>query len=64
MFFEVLTLSYLVQQDEYCMVPTYLAAQQQNKLTQFPVYVDVGVLFTLEILPQASEKHILTRFSL
>ena len=64
MFFGVLTLRYLVQQDEYCMVPTYLAAQQQNKLTQFPVCVDVGVLFSLEILPQASEKHILTRFSL
>ena len=40
------------------MVPTYLAAQQQNKLIQFPVCANVGVLFSLEILPQASEKHI------
>ena len=63
MFFGVLTLCYLVQQDEYCMVPTYLAAQQKNKLAQFLVCVDVGVLFSVEILPQASEKHILTRFS-
>ena len=64
MFFGVLTLCYLVQQDEYCMVPTHLAAQQKYKLTQFLVCVDVGVLFSVEILPQASEKHILTRFSL
>ena len=42
----------------------YLAAQQRNKLTQFPVCANVGVLFSLEILPQASEKHIQTRFSL
>ena len=27
----------------------YLAAQQQNKLTQFPVCANVGVLFTLDI---------------
>ena len=30
----------------YCMVPTYLATQQQNKLTQFPVCVYVGVLLS------------------
>ena len=33
----------------------YLVAQQQNKLTQFPVCASVGVLFSLEILPQASD---------
>ena len=42
----------------------YLAAQQQNKLIQFPVCANVGVLFTLDILSQACEKHIQTRFSL
>ena len=41
----------------------YLAAQQQNKLIQFPVCANVGVLFTLDILSQACEKHIQTRFS-
>ena len=35
-----------------------LAAQQQN------FRANVGVLFCLEILPQACEKHIQTRFSL
>ena len=49
---------------KYCIVPTYLAAQQQNKLIQFPVCANVGVLFTLDILSQACEKHIQTRFSL
>ena len=33
-------------------------AQQQNKLKQFPVCANGGVLFSLEILPQACEKHI------
>ena len=42
----------------------YLAAQQQNKLIQFPVCANVGVLFTLDILSQACEKHIQTPFSL
>ena len=42
----------------------YLAAQQQNKLIKFPVCANVGVLFTLDILSQACEKHIQTRFSL
>ena len=48
-FFQVLTLRYLVLQDEkYPMVPTYLATQQQNKLNiQFPVCANVGVLFKL-----------------
>ena len=36
------------------MVPTYLAAQQQNRLIQFPVCANVGFLFSLEVLPQAS----------
>ena len=36
----------------------YLAAQQQNKLIQFPVCANVGVLFTLDILSRAWEKHI------
>ena len=35
----------------------YLAAQKQNKLIQFPVCTNIGVLFTLDILSQ-------TRFSL
>ena len=42
----------------------YLAAQPQNKLIQFPVCANVGVRFTLDILSQACEKHIQTRFSL
>ena len=42
----------------------YLAAQQQNKLIQFPVCANIGVLFTLDILSQACEKHIQTLFSL
>ena len=42
----------------------YLAAQQQNKLIQFPVCADIDVPFTLDILSQACEKHIQTRFSL
>ena len=42
----------------------YLAAQQQNKLIQFPVCANIGVLFTVDILSQACEKHIPTRFSL
>ena len=40
---------------KYCKVPMYLTTQQQNKLTQFPVCANVGVLFSLEILPQAGE---------
>ena len=40
----------------------YLAAQQQNKLLQFPVCANIGVLVTLDILSQACEKHIPTRF--
>ena len=42
----------------------YLAAQQQNKLIQFLVCANIGVLFTVDILSQACEKHIPTRFSL
>ena len=42
----------------------YLAAQQQKKLIQFPVCATVGVLFTLDIMSQACDKHIQTRFSL
>ena len=33
----------------------YLAAQQQNKLIHVLVWANVGVHFSLEILPQASE---------
>ena len=53
-FFQVLTLRYLVLQDKkYPMVPAYLATQQQNKLNiQFPACANVGVLLSLEILPQ------------
>ena len=36
----------------------YLAAQQQNKLIQFPVCANIGVLLSLDILSQACEKHI------
>ena len=64
-------LHYLVPQDiKYSSIRPgfvygiYLAAQQQNKLTQFPVCANVGVLSTLDILPQACEKHIQTRFCL
>ena len=42
----------------------YLAAQQQNKLIQFPVCANIGVLFILDILSQTCEKHIPIRFSL
>ena len=42
----------------------YLAAQQQNKLIQFPVCANIGVLFTLDILSQTCEKHIPIRLSL
>ena len=42
----------------------YLAAQQQNKLIQFPVSANIGVLFSLDILSQACEKQMQTRFSL
>ena len=42
----------------------YLATQQQNELIQFPVCAKVGVLLSLDILSQACEKHIQTRFSL
>ena len=47
------------------MVPirTSQAAQQQNKLMQFLVCANFGLLFSFEILPQASEDHIKTRFS-
>ena len=31
----------------------YLAAQQQNKLIQFPVCANIGMLFILDILSQA-----------
>ena len=65
-FFRVLMLRYLVFAEYKVLgfLLIYLAAQQQNKLTQFPVCANVDVLFSLEILPQACEKHIQTRFSL
>ena len=34
----------------------YLAAQQQNKLIQFPICANIGVLFTLDILSQAKAR--------
>ena len=34
----------------------YLAAQQQNKLIQFPVCANIGVLFILDILSQAKAR--------
>ena len=42
----------------------YLATEQRNKLIQFPVCANFGVLFILDILSQACEKDIQTRFSL
>ena len=42
----------------------YLATEQRNKLIQFPVCANFGVLFVLDILSQACEKDIHTRFSL
>ena len=57
-FFRVFMLRYLVLQD----IMYYLAAQQQNKLIQFPVFADIGVVLILDILSQACEKHIQTRF--
>ena len=42
----------------------FLAAKKQNKLIQFPVCANVGVLFTLDILSKACKKHIQTQFSL
>ena len=63
--FRVLILRHLVLRDiKYCVYGTYLAAQQQNKLLQFPVCANVGVLFSLEIPPQAREKQMQTLFSL
>ena len=50
-FFRVLILRYLVLQDNYEVLKyssrihmIYLAAQQQNKLIQFPVCANVGVM--------------------
>ena len=51
--------TYVTLPDSYGLV----AAQQQNKLIKFPVCATVGVLFTLDILSQACEKHMQTRFS-
>ena len=42
----------------------YLAAQQQNKLIQFPVCANVGVLFTLDIVTVLREAHPNSIFSL
>ena len=52
-FFRVLMLRYLVFAEYKVLgfLLIYLAAQQQNKLTQFPVCANVDVLFSLEILP-------------
>ena len=42
----------------------YLAAQQQNKLIQFPVCVNIGVLFTLDSVTGLREVHPNSIFSL
>ena len=42
----------------------YLAAQQQNKLMQFPVCANVGVLLTLDIVTGLREAHPNSIFSL
>ena len=42
-------------------VPGRTTTEQSYK---FPVCANVGVLFSLDILSQACEKHIKTRFSL
>ena len=52
---------------KYCMVPirTSQAAQQQYEFIQFLlICANFGLLFSLEILPQASDNHIKARFSL
>ena len=62
-------LRYLVLQDiKYCIrfrfvwyLPGRTTTEQSYK---FPVCVNVGVLFSLDILSQAREKHIETQFSL
>ena len=58
------TTGYKVLKYSSCIHMVYLAAQQQNKLVQFPVCANVGVLPTSGILSQACEEHIQTRFSL
>ena len=45
-----------------CMVSTCRTTTEQSY--KFPVCVNVSVLFSLDILSQACEKHIETRFSL
>ena len=62
-------LRYLVLQDiKYCIRPRfvlYLPGRTTNEQSyKFPVCVNVGVLFSLDILSQACAKHIETRFSL
>ena len=47
-------LRYLVLKYSSRIHMVYLAAQQQNKLIQFPVCANIGVLFTLDILSQAA----------
>ena len=51
------TIGYKVLKYSFRIHMVYLAAQKQNKLIQFPVCTNIGVLFTLDILSQ-------TRFSL
>ena len=58
------TTGYKVLKNCFRIHMVYLASQQQNKLIQFPVCANIGVLFTLDILSQACEKHMQTRFSL
>ena len=56
------TTGYKVQKYSSRIHMVSLAAKQHNKLIQFPVCAKVGVLFTLDILSRACEKHIRNRF--
>ena len=62
-------LHYLVLQNiKYCIRPAFVLYLPGRNTTEqsykFPVCVNVGVLFSLDILSQACAKHIETRFSL
>ena len=68
-FSRVLMLRYLVLQDiKYCIRPGFVLYLPGRTTTEqsykFPVCVNVGVLFSLDILSQACAKHIETRFPL
>ena len=68
-FSRVLKLRYLVLQDiKYCIRPGFVLYLPGRTTTEqsykFLVCVNIVVLFSLDILSQACEKHIETRFSL